>query len=187
MKGLIVLLVVLCVAGLCVGLWGMGVYNSFVTSKETIRQQFGDIDVQLQRRADLIPNLVNTVKGYAAHESGIFTEVANARSRLLGAVTPAEKIEANQQLTGALGRLLAIAESYPQLKANENFIRLQDELAGTENRIGVARTRYNESVRGYNTRIRVFPSSSVARRYGFEAEPYFEAEASTRAAPKVTF
>ena len=187
MKGFFLFLATVCVIGLVVLGWGTNVYNGMVVTRETISQQFGDVDVQLQRRADLIPNLVNTVKGYAAHESTIFTEVAAARSRLLGAATPADKIEANQQLTGALGRLLAIAENYPQLKANENFIRLQDELAGTENRIGVARTRYNQSVRSYNTGIRVFPGSFIAGRYGFEAQPYFEAESTSRAVPKVTF
>jgi LemA protein len=187
MRGFFVVLAIVCVIGLGLGGCGISTYNSMVTSRETIRQQFGDVDVQLQRRADLIPNLVNTVKGYAAHESQIFTEVAQARSRLLGAATPAEKIDANQELTGALGRLLAIAENYPQLKANENFIRLQDELAGTENRIGVARTRYNDTVRSYNTRIRVLPGSIIAGRFGFDPEPYFEAEAGARTVPKVTF
>jgi LemA protein len=187
MKGFVAVLVVAGLIALAVFGWGISTHNSMVGDRELIRQQFGDVDVQLQRRADLIPNLVNTVKGYAAHESQIFTEVADARSRLLGAGTPAEKMEANSQLTGALGRLLAVAENYPQLKASDNFIRLQDELAGTENRIGVARTRYNQTVVSYNTRIKVFPGSFIAGRYGFEPEPYFEAEAGTRAVPKVTF
>ncbi len=180
--------VIVVVVGLVVALLaGVGIYNGMVRDQESIAQKFGDVDVQLQRRADLIPNLVNTVKGYAAHEEKIFTEVAEARSRLLAAGTPADKMAADNQLTGALGRLLAIAESYPALKANDNFIRLQDELAGTENRIGVARTRYNETVRGYNTRIKVFPGSLIASRYGFKAEPYFEAETVDKAPPKVVF
>jgi LemA protein len=187
MKALAGILVTVAILALLVGAWGVSTYNGLVSSQETIRQQFGDVDVQLQRRVDLIPNLVNTVKGYAAHETKIFTEVAEARSRLLGAATPADKIAADQQLTGALGRLLAIAENYPALKANENFIRLQDELAGTENRIGVARQRYNDSVRTYNTRIRVFPGSLIAGRYGFSAQPYFEAEKKAQAGPTVTF
>jgi LemA protein len=187
MKGFWVFLAVVCVVGLILAGWGVSTYNGMIVSRESIKQQFGDVDVQLQRRADLIPNIVNTVKGYAAHEEKVFSEVAAARSRLLSAQAPADKIEANQQLSGALGRLLAIAESYPQLQANQNFIRLQDELAGTENRIGVARTRYNETVRAYNTRIRVFPGSFIAGRYGFEAEPYFEAESTAKAVPKVAF
>lgn len=141
----------------------------------------------LQRRADLIPNLVATVRGYASHERAIFTEVADARSRLIAARTPAEAQAGNQQLDSALGRLLAISERYPDLKANQNFIRLQDELAGTENRIAVERKRYNDVVRDYNTRIRRFPTNLIASATGFSSKPYFEAEAGARQAPKVQF
>jgi LemA protein len=141
----------------------------------------------LQRRADLIPNLVETVKGYAAHEREIFTEVAASRARLLAARGPDEAAAANGQLTSALGRLLVIAEAYPQLRASENFQRLQDELAGTENRIAVERRRYNEAVRDYNRRIRSFPTSLMARMFGFEGKTYFEADASAREVPRVQF
>jgi len=187
MKGWIVALIVIGVIVLGIVGWAVGTYNGMVRAQEEIATRFSDIDVQLMRRADLIPNLVNTVKGYAAHEEKIFTEVANARSRLLAATTPVEKMAANDQLTGALGRLLAIAESYPALKANENFLRLQDELAGTENRIGYARAKYNEAVRAFNTRIKVFPASIIASRAGFEPKPYFEAEPTAKAAPRVEF
>src|SRR5678815_3717220 len=144
---LIVLAVVVIGGGTCT-------YNRLVSSEQAVDASWSQVQNVLQRRADLIPNLVETVKGYAAHEKEIFTEVANARSRLLAANTPAAAEAADTQLTGALGRLLAIAEAYPQLKANENFMRLQDELAGTENRISVERMRYNQAVQGYNTQIK---------------------------------
>lgn len=161
--------------------------NEMVRQKETIRASWSQVDVVLQRRADLIPNLVETVKGYAAHEQKIFEDVANARSALLGARTPAERIAANQQLETALGRLLAIVENYPNLKANENFLRLQDELAGSENRIAVERRRYNEAVREYNTRVRLVPGSLVAGIAGFQQKTFFEAAPDAQASPKVKF
>lgn len=187
MKGWMVALIIMGVLVLAVAGWWVGTYNTMVQAQEEIASRFADVDVQLMRRADLIPNLVNTVKGYAAHEEMIFTEVAAARSRLLAATTPGEKMAANDQLTGVLGRLLAIAENYPALKTNENFLRLQDELAGTENRIGYARAKYNEAVRAFNTRIKVFPGSLIASRAGFEPKPYFEAEPTAKAAPRVEF
>ena len=162
--------------------------NDMVRKSEAIKAAWSQVDVDLQRRADLIPNLVETVKGYAAQEQTVFTAIANARAALLGAHTPAERIAANGQLDGALGRLLVVVENYPQLKSNENFLRLQDELAGTENRISVSRRRYNEAVQDYNTFIALFPNSLVAGMSGFQRnEDYFKAEAAARPVPKVQF
>jgi LemA protein len=152
-------------------------YNTIQTMDERAAQAKKTIEVQLQRRADLVPNLVNTVKGYAAHEEAVFTNVANARAALSGAVTrgdPKEMAQANEQMTGALGRLLVIAEAYPQLKADQGFLRLQDELTGTENRIAVARTDYNEMAGQYNTYIRRFPAVITAKATGAKPREYFE-------------
>jgi LemA protein len=162
-------------------------YNRLVQSEESVDGAWAQVQNVLQRRADLIPNLVETVKGYASHEREIFTEVANARSRLLGARAPAEAEEANGQLESALGRLLAISERYPELKANQNFQALQDELAGSENRIAVERMRYNDTVRDYNARIRRFPTRVVASVTGFDRKPYFEATPGAEQAPQVDF
>lgn len=165
-------------------------YNQIQSLDERAEQNKHNIQVQLQRRSDLIPNLVNTVKGYAAQEVTVFTNVANARARLNGAIQngdPQQMAEANTQLTGALGRLLVIAEAYPQLKSNENFLRLQDELTGTENRIGTARSDYNESVNQYNAYIRRFPQAITARFTGAKARTYFEASTSAQDAPTVDF
>jgi len=162
--------------------------NQMVTKKETIRANWSQVDVVLQRRADLIPNLVETVKGYAAHEQQIFNDLAKARAAMMGARTPAEGIAANQQIESALGRLLVVVENYPNLKANENFLRLQDELAGTENRIAVERRRYNEAVQDYNTYIQVFPNSLIASISGLQREDsYIQAPAEARQAPRVNF
>ncbi len=163
----------------------ISIRNGLIDRDENVRKGWSQIDAQLQRRADLIPNLVGTVKGYAAHEEKIFTEVADARSRLLAAQGPAAKAEASGALQGALGRLLAIAENYPQLKASENFIRLQDELAGTENRIAVARTRYNDLVKDFNAAIRKFPGSLFAPGLDFKAAEYFQPPAGHEAVAKV--
>jgi LemA protein len=162
-------------------------YNKLVSSSESVDGAWSQVENVLQRRADLIPNLVETVKGYAAHEQEIFTEVANARSRLLAARNPDEAEAADRQVTSALGRLLAIAENYPALKANESFVRLQDELAGTENRIAVERKRYNDAVRDHNARIRKFPTNLVASIAGFDRKEYFEAEQGARDVPRVNF
>ena len=168
------------------GLSGCG-YNTLVTQSEAVDASWGEVENQLQRRNDLVPNLVSTVKGYAAHEKEVLTEVTNARSRVAGAGTPAETIAASNQLSGALSRLLVTVERYPDLKANQTFIRLQDELAGTENRIAVARMRYNESVRGFNTTVKKFPTNLYAGGFGFEARPYFEVPEEAQAVPEVKF
>jgi len=159
-----------------------------VAKNEAVKSAWSQVDVVLQRRADLIPNLVETVKGIAAQEQTVFGDIAKARSQLLSASAPADKIAANQQLDGALGRLLAIVENYPQLKSNENFLRLQDELAGTENRIAVERKRYNDALQDYNTFIGLFPNSLWAGMAGFKRnDAYFAATEGSRTPPKVDF
>lgn len=186
-KFLVVVLVLAVVAAILLGSY-VNRRNEMVRKQETINAAWAQVDVVLERRADLIPNLVETVKGYAAQEQTVFGEVAAARSALLGAQGPAGRIAANQQLDGALGRLLALVENYPQLKSNENFLRLQDELAGTENRIAVERRRYNEALQDYNTYIGLFPNNLVASLAGFRRnDNYFQAAPETRQAPKVQF
>jgi LemA protein len=166
----------------------VGAKNQMVTKNETVKAAWSQVDIVLQRRADLIPNLVETVKGFALQEQTVFGDIAKARSRLLSANTPADKIAANQQLDGALGRLLVVVENYPQLKSNENFLRLQDELAGTENRIAVERKRYNDALQDYNTFIGLFPNSIWAGMAGFKRnEAYFAASEGAKTAPKVDF
>jgi LemA protein len=162
-------------------------YNRFVGQEEGIKAQWAQVENQLQRRNDLIPNLVETVKGYAAHEEGVFKDIADSRSRLLAAKSPEETIAAANQQTTALGRLLAIAENYPNLKANEQFNRLMDELSGTENRIAVERMRYNERVQEYNTGRRQFPANVTAKMFGFKEYPFFQAPPEARQVPKVNF
>ncbi|MGI8496543.1 MAG: LemA family protein [Gemmatimonadaceae bacterium] len=166
-------------------------YNTIQSLDEQTNSARSQIEVQLQRRADLIPNLVQTVKGYATHEETVFKEVADARARLAGSIQthdPSQMASADAQMTGALGRLLAISEAYPQLKANENFIRLQDELTGTENRIAVSRKDYNDAARQYNTYIRTFPQALTAKATGAKSKSYFEvANAGVRETPTVDF
>jgi LemA protein len=165
-------------------------YNRIQTLDEQAAQAKQQIEVQLQRRADLVPNLVNTVKGYAAHEEAVFTQVANARAGLAGAIRsgdPGQQAAADAQLTGALGRLLAISEAYPQLKADQTFLRLQDELSGTENRIAVSRSDYNAAVNAYNAYIRTFPQKITASVTGAKPRVYYDAPASSDAAPTVDF
>ncbi len=188
------LIVVIAVLGLLllVVLIGFGQYvgvkNTLVTKNEAVKASWSQVDIVLQRRADLIPNLVETVKGYAKQEQTVFGDIAKARSALLSAGSPQEKIAANGQLDGALGRLLVIVENYPQLKSNENFLRLQDEIAGTENRIAVERKRYNDSLQDYNTYVQQFPNSLFAGFAGFKPnEAYFQASEGSRAVPKVNF
>lgn len=182
-----ILVVILVVALICFGQY-IGVKNTLVSKNEAVRSAWSQVDVVLQRRADLIPNLVETVKGYAKQEQTVFGDIAKARSALLSAGTPQDKIAANNQLDGAIGRLLAIVENYPQLKSNENFLRLQDELAGTENRIAVERKRYNDTLQDYNTYVQQFPASVFASWAGFKKnDAYFTATESARQVPKVDF
>src|SRR5215471_1816025 len=186
-KGLIVI-IVLAVLVLIFFSQYVSTRNTLVSKNEAVKSTWSQVDVVLQRRADLIPNLVETVKGYAAQEQTVFGDIARARSTLLSAAGPQEKIAANQQLDGAIGRLLAIVENYPQLKSNENFLRLQDELAGTENRIAVERKRYNDTLQDYNTYVQQFPHNVFAGWAGFKKnDAYFAASEGSRAVPKVSF
>ena len=164
-----------------------GTYNSLVTMDESVKGAWAQVENQLQRRYDLIPNYVETVKGYAAHEKEVFVKVTEARSKVAGAGSINEKIQANNQLSSALSRLLVVVERYPELKANTNFIRLQDELAGTENRIAVERRRFNETVKVYNIKIRTFPTNIMAGMFGFEKATFFEVPKERQEAPKVKF
>jgi len=182
----ITLLVVLAVVGLA-AMSVMGTYNQFVQMDETVKAAWAQVNNQLQRRADLIPNLVNTVKGYAAHERDVLERLADARARLAGAHNPQDALAANEQLSGALARLLVVVENYPQLKADQTFIRLMDELAGTENRIAVERRRYNEAVQAYNQARRRFPGSLVAGLFGFGEAAYFQVPEAAKEVPKVDF
>jgi len=162
-------------------------YKTFVSQEENVKAQWAQVQNQLQRRNDLIPNLVETTKGFAQHEEKVYKDIADARSQLLNAKSPDETIAAANRQTSALGRLLAVVENYPQLKANEQFNRLMDELAGTENRLAVARQRYNEAVQQYNTDIRGIPGAWWAKIGGFTPKEYFKAEAGAKAVPKVSF
>ena len=186
-KGLIVIIILALIALVAFGQY-VGVRNTLVTKNEAVKAAWSQVDIVLQRRADLIPNLVETVKGYATQEQTVFGDIAKARSALLSAGTPADKIAANNQLDGALGRLLVLVENYPQLKSNENFMRLQDELAGTENRIAVERKRYNDTLQDYNTYIQKFPNNVYAGWAGFKPnDAYFKAAEGSREVPKVNF
>src|ERR1700728_2915650 len=186
MKQILAVIVVLAVIALAISGMYVGRRNQMVTLDEQVKSNWAQVDVVLQRRADLIPNLVETVKGFAAHEEIVYGDIAKARSALLNAKTPSDKIAANGQLDGALGRLLAVVENYPQLKSNENFLRLQDELAGTENRIAVARMRYNRNIQDYNTFIGQFPNSIWAGIGGFQRNnDYFAASAAAQNVPQV--
>ena len=179
--GIIILIVIIIIAAVA------GSYNGLVKSQTSLEEAYADIDTQLQRRSDLIPNLVSTVKGYASHEEEVFKDVSDARAALASAGNIKDKSDANSQLDSAVSRLLAIAENYPELKANENFLSLQDELSGTENRISVARTRYNEAAKSYNVKVRKFPTNIFANIFGFDKADYFEAAESAKNAPQVSF
>jgi LemA protein len=188
MKAVILVVVVLLGIGLIVGSMYVDRKNQMVTKNETVKSTWAEVDVVLQRRSDLIPNLVATVQGYAAQEQTVFHDIAAARSALMGAGSPQAKIAANGQLDGALSRLLVVVENYPVLKSNENFLKLQDELAGTENRIAVERKRYNDAIQDYNTYIGLFPNSVFAGWAGFKRnDAYFNAPEAARETPKVTF
>ena len=162
-------------------------YNKFTTQEEAIKAQWGQVQNQLQRRNDLIPNLVETTKGYAQHEEAVYKDIADSRARLLAAKSPEETIQAANQQTSAIGRLLAVVENYPQLKADEQFNRLMDELSGTENRIATERMRYNERIQEYNAATRRFPGNVTAKMFGFKQYPYFAAPNEAQTAPKVSF
>ncbi len=186
-KGILVFIVLVLIVGV-IFMQYVGVRNTLVTKDQAVKAAWSQVDIVLQRRADLIPNLVETVKGITKQEQTVFGEIADARSKLLSAQNPADKIAANQRLDGALGRLLAITENYPQLKSSENFLRLQDELAGTENRIAVERKRYNDSLQDYNTYLLKFPNNLIAGFAGYKAnEAYFQASEGSRQTPKVDF
>ena len=188
MKAVIVIVVLVLIVAFLLGSAYFNMRNQMAIKREAVNAAWAQVDVVLQRRADLIPNLVETVKGYAVQEQTVFGAIAAARAALIGAKTPAEKIAANGQLDSALGRLLVIVENYPQLKSNENFMRLQDELAGTENRIALERRRYNEAVQDYNTYLSLFPNNLVASMAGFRRnDAYFKTEEGARQAPKVNF
>jgi LemA protein len=188
MKAAIVILVVLLILAFVIGSAYVSRRNQMAIKREAVNAAWAQVDVVLQRRADLIPNLVQTVKGYAVQEQTVFGDIAAARAAMMGARTPADKIAANGQLDSALSRLMVIVENYPQLKSNENFLRLQDELAGTENRIAVERKRYNDAVQDYNTYISLFPNSLVASFGGFARnDAYFKTDEGARTAPKVNF
>lgn len=183
------LVIVLAIVAVLV-IWFIGAQNKLVNLEENVKLEFSQVETTLQRRSDLIPNLVETVKGYAKHEEEVFTQIADARAKLAGSIKTGdvEDInEASNQLDSALSRLLVITENYPELKANEQFVALTDELAGTENRIAIARQNYNESVSKYNKAIKMFPTSIVANMSGYEAADYFEADDDAKDAPTVKF
>jgi len=187
-KTALIVIGVLVVLAVAAGGQFVSVRNNLVNQREAVNAQWSNVDVALQRRADLIPNLVNTVKGFASHETEVYKAIADARAALISGRTPQEKIQANDQLSGALSRLLVVAENYPQLKSNENFLRLQDELAGTENRIAVERRKYNEILEHYNAQIQRFPDNVVAGMSGFTRnDAYFTTAPGARTVPKVEF
>ncbi|HXO45146.1 MAG TPA: LemA family protein [Candidatus Cybelea sp.] len=188
MKVLLGIVAVLVILALLFGGMYVSRRNQMVTLNETVKSDWAQVDVVLDRRSALIPNLVETVKGFAAHEETVYNDIAQARAALGGAQTPKDRIAANGQLDGALSRLLLIVENYPQLKSNENFLRLQDELAGTENRIAVERKRYDDAIQAYNTYIALFPNNIIAGMSGFQRnDAYFTASEAERAVPKVQF
>lgn len=188
MKGFVAVIVVVLILALGIGMYYVSARNQMVTKNETVKSNWAQVDVVLQRRSDLIPNLVETVKGYAAQEQTVFGDIAKARAQYLQAQTPSDKIAASNQLYGMELKVLALAENYPQLKSNENFLRLQDELAGTENRIAVERKRYDDAIQDYNTFVGQFPNNVFAGWAGFKRnDAYFNAPEAAREVPKVQF
>jgi len=188
MKAALAVIAVLLILALIVGGMYAGRRNEMVRLNEQVKSNWAQVDVVLQRRADLIPNLVATVQGFAAHEQTVFDDIAKARTQYLNAQTPADKIAASNQIAPLVLKVLALSENYPQLKSNENFLRLQDELAGTENRIAVERKRYNDSIQAYNTYIGLFPNNIFAGWSGFKRNSdYFQAPEAAREVPKVQF
>jgi LemA protein len=187
MTPILIFMAVLVVIAVVIGLWLMGAYNGLVALRQAVKNAWAQIDVQLKRRHDLIPNLVNTVKGYATHEKDTLERVINARARATSATVPADKIKAEGELTSALARLLVVSEAYPELKANQNFLSLQQELASTEERVSLSRQGYNDSVTRYNTSVLTFPTVLIAGMFGFKEEPFFETPSEQREAPKVQF
>lgn len=188
MKATLIVIGVLVLMLLFMGGKYVGVRNDLATQQEAVKLQWSDVEGALQRRADLIPNLVSTVKGFAAHETEVYKDIADARAALINGRTPQEKIAANDQLSGALSRLLVVAENYPQLKSDQNFLHLQDELSGTENRIFVERRKYNDALQTYNTNLQLFPNNIVASLSGFTRnDAYFHTEPGAEKAPKVQF
>ncbi len=185
-KSTIVLLTVIGVIAVIV-LSLIGTYNGLVSKKEAVTKEYSNLDVMLQRRADLIPNLVNTVKGFVAHENEVIEKVTTAREHLVNAKTIDEKQKANDELTSSLNALMVVVENYPDLKSSQNFINLQDELAGTENRISTARRDYNNAVNTYNSSIKRFPNNMLAGMFGFSEEKYFEADVKAQEVPSVNF
>jgi len=186
-KTIIIILVIVAFLAVSAYSFFAGNYNTFVRLDQAVKSAWAQVENQLQRRYDLIPNLVETVKGYAKHEREVLTEVTNARAKVGGAGTVTDKIAANNELSGALSRLLLVVERYPDLKANQNFLHLQDELAGTENRIAVERMRYNEAVKVYNQTIKSFPANLLAGMFGFREAAFFDAPKEAKTAPKVQF
>ena len=187
MKAALLVVGVLILVALIAGASFMSTRNDLVTEQQAVRGQFSQVDVVMQRRADLIPNLVETVKGFAKQEQAVFGAIAQARAQMAGAHTPQEKIDANNQLSGALGRLLVVTENYPQLRSSEHFQTLMTELERSENRINIERRKYNEVVQKYNTDLQLFPKNIVAGLFGFQPEPYFKADEAAKVVPKVAF
>jgi LemA protein len=187
MKGGLAILAVVALLVLGIGGWVVSNYNNLVTKKTEVERSFAEVDNLLLRRNDLIPNLVETVKGIAAQEQAVFGQIADARAAMAGARTNEQKIAAGNAMDSALSRLLVVIENYPQLRSQENFLRLQDELAGTENRLSVARTRYNEVTRDYNVMVKRFPTNLFAGMFGYHEEPFYQVTEAQRAVPRVQF
>jgi LemA protein len=187
MKAGLIVVALIALIALGVGGWVVGGYNRLVAGKADVDNAYHEVDNQLLRRNDLIPNLVEAVKGIAAQEQAVIGEITTARAAMQGAHTPEQKFAAGNQMDGALGRLLVVVENYPQIKSQENFLHLQDELAGTENRLAVARKRYNDVVRDFNVMVRSFPTNIFAGMFNFQAQPFYEVAPEARQVPKVSF